>query len=266
MKHYHFVLRIPGCCQRVRGSLTQQSFNMESRRCLNTGDWQLSVLASGEGTSISYLCEPEQSRHNINEGLVIVPIITAMSQSQRWVMKTGFVNIYWSHLRATLAAKRRLLTSAWPTKAQRPHFPSLQSPVSGLMRTNFFYVFLSVQGILCFVLGGFKAPAHPLAQPHRCFHLFCLIGRRSGWSLAEAGWDLRGVTKCPRNVFFRLGSREDTGATYNVNDGPGPVKCRPGQSELETDGISGTTETVLGRKIFPGAPPGQKGVLCVMYI
>ena len=146
MKHYHFVLRILGCCQLVRGSLTQQSLNMESRCCLNTGDWQLSVLASGEGTSISYLCEPEQSRHNINEGLVIVPIITAMSQSQRWVMKTGFVNIYWSHLRATLAAKRRLLTSAWPTKAQRPHFSlrfKVQCPV---WCATIFYFFCLFRG------------------------------------------------------------------------------------------------------------------------
>lgn len=45
---------------------------------------QLSVLASGMGTLISYLCEPEQCGHNINEGLVNVPIIIAMSKRQNW--------------------------------------------------------------------------------------------------------------------------------------------------------------------------------------
>lgn len=85
---------------------------MESRCGLNMGDGQLSVLASGKGTSISYLCEPEQCGHNINEGLVIVPIIIAMSKHQNCVMKGGFVNICWSHLRAKLTAKCTLLTSA----------------------------------------------------------------------------------------------------------------------------------------------------------
>lgn len=69
---------------------------MESRCCLNMGDGQLVVLASGKGTLISYLCEPEQHGHNINEGLVIVPIIIAMSKHQNWVTKKGFVNIYWN--------------------------------------------------------------------------------------------------------------------------------------------------------------------------
>lgn len=75
-------------------------------------DGQLSVLASGKGALISYLCELEHCGQNINEGLVIVPIIIAMSERQNWVMKRGFVNICWSHLTATLTAKCRLLTSA----------------------------------------------------------------------------------------------------------------------------------------------------------
>lgn len=52
-------------------------------------DRQLSVLASGKGTLISHLCEPEQRGHNINEGLVIVPIIIAMSKRLNWMMKRG---------------------------------------------------------------------------------------------------------------------------------------------------------------------------------
>lgn len=39
---------------------------MDSKPCLNVGDGQLSVLASGKGALIFYLYELEQYGHNIN--------------------------------------------------------------------------------------------------------------------------------------------------------------------------------------------------------
>lgn len=204
MTPYHFCPKETRLLSVGPGSLTQQSFNMESGFCLNTGDWQLSVLASGEGTSISYLCEAEQSRHNINEGLVIVPIITAMSHSQRRVMKTGFVNIYWSHLRAKLAAKRRLLTSAWATKAQRPHFPSLQSPVSGLMRTYFLFLCVCVfRGFFVLFWEDLKLQLTLWHSHTGVFIYFAWLDVTQVEIWPRQRWDLQGVTKCPVTLYFQ---------------------------------------------------------------
>lgn len=152
---------------------------MESRSCLNMGDGQLSVLASGKGTLIFYLCELEQCGHNINEGLVIVPIIIAMSKCQNWMMKRGFVNICWSHLTATPTAKCRLLTSAWWTKAWWPHFFLLQSTAPHLMHTHYLYC-LGTFFLFCFS-GRYWSS---WKQSHTGV-LLCLIGLHSDWSWVE---------------------------------------------------------------------------------
>lgn len=116
---------------------------------LETDSFQLPLQA--EATLISFFSQLQQCGHDINEGLVIVPIIIAVSKCQKWMMKSRFANICWTRSAALLI----LPNTDFQLLQDKPrHF----GPVS---RCSSKWTF-SFDGYLffVFVLGCFSAPTY----------------------------------------------------------------------------------------------------------